>query len=103
MLRWLALLFALILIGLQWRLWTGNGGWPQVRELERAVQAQRERNRALSRRNEALEAEVEDLREGDAAVEERARTELGLIKSGEVFYRVLEPAQAEAGANDEGD
>lgn len=97
MLRWLALLFLVILVALQVRLWSGNGSRPQVIELERAVQAQREQNRALSQRNEALAAEVDDLKQGEAAVEERARAELGLIKPGETFYRVIEPAGKDDG------
>ena len=95
MLRWLALVFALLLIGLQIKLWSGSGGLPEVAELERAVEAQRQQNRALTQRNDALAAEVEDLKQGDAAVEERARAELGLIMPDEVFYRVVEPASTE--------
>jgi cell division protein FtsB len=94
-LRWLALVFVLLLIGLQVKLWTDSGGLPEVAELEQAVAAQREQNRELSLRNEALAAEVSDLKEGDAAVEERARAELGLILPDEVFYRVIEPATQE--------
>ncbi len=95
MLRWLALVFVLLLIGLQVKLWTDSGGLPEVAELEQAVAAQREQNRELSLRNEALAAEVSDLKEGDAAVEERARAELGLILPDEVFYRVVEPSTQE--------
>lgn len=91
MLRWLILLLLALLIVLQIRLWYGAGSWPAVRELERTVAGQRSENAALQRRNQALGAEVEDLKQGEAAAEERARSELGLIKPGEVFYRVVEP------------
>ncbi|HET6603141.1 MAG TPA: cell division protein FtsB [Xanthomonadaceae bacterium] len=91
MLRLLALLLLLVLVWLQVRLWTGHGGVSEVGELERRVHAQRTENAALEERNEALAAEVEDLKQGEAAIEERARSELGMIKDGEVFYRVVEP------------
>lgn len=91
MLRWLILLLLALLTLLQIRLWHGAGSWPAVRELERTVAGQRSENAALQRRNQALGAEVEDLKQGEAAAEERARSELGMIKPGEVFYRVVEP------------
>lgn len=80
-----------MLAGLQARLWFGSGGRGDVRALEASVKAQREENERLQRRNAALAAEVEDLKSGTAAAEERARTELGMIKPGETYYRVVEP------------
>lgn len=91
MLRLLALLLIALLIFLQVKLWAGSGGLADVRQLEQTVETQRAENAKLERRNEALSAEVDDLREGDAAIEERARAELGMVKEGEVFYRVVEP------------
>lgn len=88
-------LLLLLLAGVQARLWFGEGGREQVRALQQAVQTQRAENERLEQRNAALAAEVEDLKTGTAAVEERARTELGMIKPGETFYRVVEPAPAE--------
>lgn len=91
--RWLAaLLVALValLAFLQYRLWMGAGGNASVAELEQQVQAQTRENTGLQQRNDALRAEVEDLKSGEAAVEERARSELGMIKPGETFYRVVE-------------
>lgn len=97
MLRLLALLLLFLLVWLQVRLWTGHGGMSEVGELERRVQAQRTENASLAQRNEALAAEVEDLKQGEAAIEERARSELGMIKDGEVFYRVVEPVDMPSG------
>jgi cell division protein FtsB len=89
-LRLLTLVLLLLLAGLQAKLWFGSGGLHEVETLRRTVQAEQEENAVLRRRNEALAAEVEDLKTGTAAVEERARRELGMIKPGEVFYRVIE-------------
>lgn len=92
MARLIALLLLALLVALQVRLWAGSGGLAEVRQLEQTVERQRAENAALERRNEALAAEVEDLKRGQAAVEERARAELGMIKPGETLYRVVEPA-----------
>ena len=86
----LVLLLAL-LAWLQYRLWFGNGGEREVAALQAQVQRQARDNAGLKQRNDALAAEVEDLKTGEAAVEERARSELGMIKPGETFYRVVEP------------
>ncbi len=95
MLRWIALVLIVILIGLQLRLWLGNGSMHEVNALRVAVKKQSDENARLSARNEALGADVVDLKHGEQAVEARARTELGLIKPGEIFYQVVEkPADA---------
>ncbi|WP_158884256.1 cell division protein FtsB [Rhodanobacter sp. L36] len=95
MLRWVALILFLVLIGLQLKLWSGNGSMREVDSLRVAVKKQSEENTRLQQRNQALGADVLDLKNGDQAVEARARTELGLIKPGEVFYQVVEqPAGA---------
>ena len=86
----LVLLLAL-LAWLQYRLWFGNGGEREVAALQAQVQRQARDNTGLRQRNDALAAEVQDLKSGEAAVEERARSELGMIKPGETFYRVVEP------------
>jgi len=80
-----------LLAFLQYRLWVGEGGSRSVARLDRQVQQQTRENAGLQQRNDALAAEVEDLKSGEAAVEERARSELGMIKPGETFYRVVEP------------
>lgn len=88
------LVLVALLAWLQYRLWFGNGGQREVDVLQRQVQAQSRANSGLRQRNEALAAEVKDLKSGEAAIEERARSELGMIKPGETFYRVVEPADA---------
>lgn len=94
MLRWIALLLLLLLAGLQLKLWFGSGSMQEVDSLRVAVNKQAGDNTRLEKRNQALAADVHDLKHGDQAVEARARTELGLIKPGEVFYQVVEPAHA---------
>lgn len=90
----LAVLMALIL-SLNYQLWLSpDQGVRKVRSLEAAVQAQRAENAILTERNAALEAEVNDLKEGLAAIEERARAELGMIRKGETFFRILEETPA---------
>lgn len=86
---------ALLLAFLQYKLWFGNGGQNEVAQLRAQVAQQQAENRTLQQRNEALKAEVEDLKSGEAAVEERARSELGMVKPGEVFYRVIEDGAAQ--------
>ncbi len=100
MFRLLALLLIALLILLQIKFWAGGGGWREAEQLERSVQLQKDENRKLQQRNDALSAEVEDLKSGEDAVEERARAELGMIKPGETFYRVVEPTAQQAPADD---
>ena len=89
-LRVLLLLLVLLLASLQYKLWLGSGGQREVEALRAQVVKQEAENLGLRQRNEALKAEVEDLKSGEAAVEERARSELGMVKPGETFYRVIE-------------
>jgi len=97
MLRWIALILILALIGLQLKLWSGPGSMRDVDSLRIAVKRQADQNEHLLQRNQALGADVQDLKHGDQAVEARARTELGLIKPGETFYQVVDaPAAATA-------
>ena len=93
--RLLALALALLTLLLQYPLWWGKGGWLRVQELEDMQIAQQETNQALIARNAALQAEVQDLRSGTQALEERARAEMGMLKEGEVFVQYLEPGEAE--------
>ncbi|MEO8012153.1 MAG: cell division protein FtsB [Dokdonella sp.] len=94
MLRYIALILLIMLIALQIKLWAGQGGTGDVLRLEKSVAEQKAKNDELKARNDALAAEVENLKDGDEAVEERARSELGLVKPGETFYQVVEPANA---------
>jgi cell division protein FtsB len=92
MLRILVLVLAVMLAWLQYRLWFGAGGQGELAQLREAIARQERDNAGRQQRNDALAAEVEDLKSGEAAVEERARSELGMIKPGETFYRVVEPS-----------
>ena len=88
--RWLTGLLLILLVLLQYRLWVGDGGLSDVRRLRQAVQQQKLTNKELRERNQALAGEVKDLKHGLDAIEERARTELGMVKQGETFYQVVE-------------
>jgi cell division protein FtsB len=102
LLRYAALILLILLIALQVKLWTGQGGMREVWRLEHRVGEQKAENAKLKARNETLSAEVDDLKSGDEAVEERARSELGLLKPGETFYQVVEPADAATKPADDG-
>lgn len=91
MFRLLTLFLVLLLMGLQYRLWLGDPNVRQVWQLEQAIVDQRRENQLLTERNQRLEAEVADLKEGLKAIEERARSEMGLIQEGETFFRLIEP------------
>jgi cell division protein FtsB len=80
-----------LLGGLQYRLWVADGGVVDSRNLEKLAAQQAAANDDLKKRNAVLEAEVADLRDGGAAIEAHARTELGMIKKGESFYLVVKP------------
>jgi cell division protein FtsB len=99
--RLLAFALAALLLLIQYPLWLGKGGVLRVWETERQIEVQRQANAKLQSRNAALDAEVRDLKQGLEAVEERARSELGMIRRDEVFFQVLEgetPAQKPAPA-----
>ncbi|MFP4081027.1 MAG: cell division protein FtsB [Ectothiorhodospira sp.] len=89
--RWLTALLLALLLGLQYKLWIGEGGLLEVYELGRTLEQQRAENRDLQKRNAALEAEVRDLKTGLEAIEERARRDLGMIAEDEIFFQVVDP------------
>jgi cell division protein FtsB len=89
--RVVTLILFVLLVLLQFKLWLGEGGFREVARLETRVENQQQQNDDLLQRNAELHAEVEDLRERLDAVEERARSELGLIKPAEQFYQVVPP------------
>jgi len=95
----LTLLLILLLAALQWPLWLGKGSWLRVWQLDKQVEEQRAANRQLVGRNAALGAEVRDLKQGTAAIEERARNELGMIRQGEVFFQLLDPSHPSGSAS----
>lgn len=88
----LTLIFVILIALLQYPLWLGKGSWLRVWRLNQQVTQQTEQNNIYKQRNDALRAEVRDLKQGNDAVEERARSELGMIKSDEVFYQVIDQA-----------
>ena len=79
----------IVLAVLQFQIWIGDRGMPGVHRLEIAVASQREDNVRLEARNRSLAAEVRDLKEGLEAVEERARSDLGMIGRDEIFYQLV--------------
>ncbi len=81
---------SLLVVVLQYQLWIGDGGLLEVFELQRAIEDQRRQNEELRERNLALDAEVRDLKTAMDAIEERARLELGMVRQGETFFRVVE-------------
>ena len=104
LLRILAVIFAVLIVALQYPMWLGKGGWLRVRQLDAQVDAQKRVNAELQARNAKLDADVRDLKQGLEAIEERARSELGMIRQDEVFLQlpqepVRAPASAEAAAN----
>lgn len=88
-LLFLVLLFLVVLI--QYPLWLGKGGWFKVWDLQKQIVERHETNEGLRARNAALEAEVRNLETGVGAIEERARSELGMMREGEVFVQIVPP------------
>jgi len=89
--RWLVLILLLLLAGLQYRLWLGEANLRQVWQLEQQILQQQMENQQLAERNQRLEAEVQDLKRGLTALEERARSEMGMVRKGETFFQLIEP------------
>jgi cell division protein FtsB len=86
----LTLVLAALIVLIQYPLWLGKGSWLRVWEVDQQIRAQREANRRLQARNDALEAEVRDLKTGLEAIEERARSELGMIRRDEIFFQLVD-------------
>src|SRR6187399_2561337 len=87
--KWLGASLLVVVLLLQYRLWLSGDGVHELTRLSDAVEKQKEENSELSGRNEQLVAEVADLKAGMAAIEERARSELGMIGRNETFYQVV--------------
>lgn len=90
----LSLILVALIALIQYPLWLGKGSWLRVWEVDQQIKSQREKNAKLSTRNRTLDAEVRDLKQGFDAIEERARSELGMVKQDEVFFQVLERGQS---------
>ncbi len=88
--RWLTLLLVTLILALQYPLWLGKGSWLRVWEVDRELAKQKEISQKLKARNASLDADVRDLKQGYEAIEERARSELGMVKRDEIFFQVLE-------------
>jgi cell division protein FtsB len=93
--RAVTLILVVLLLLLQYPLWIGKGSWLKVWDLNRQLDVQQQVNRQTQMRNALLDAEVRDLKQGTAAIEERARSELGMIKRDEVFYQIVENPSAQ--------
>ena len=85
----LTYILAGLLIALQYPLWIGKGSWMRVWDLDRQLLAQKDGNARAKARNDALDADVRDLKQGHEALEERARLELGMMRKDEIFYQVV--------------
>jgi cell division protein FtsB len=91
----LAAALAILIVAIQYPLWLGKGGWLRVWDVERQLAGQRAKNAQLEARNNALAAEVKDLKQGLEAIEERARYDLGYVRGDEVFFQVVDKPAAE--------
>lgn len=87
--RWIYLILVSLFLLLQYPLWLGKGGWLKVWDLDRQVEEQKQLNQKTQMRNAVLDAEVRDLKQGVEAIEERARSELGMVKQAEVFFQIV--------------
>jgi cell division protein FtsB len=87
--RWISLTLVALILLLQYPLWLGKGGWLKVWDLGQQVEVQKQANGQTQSRNAILDAEVRDLKQGTEAVEERARSELGMVKRDEVFFQII--------------
>lgn len=94
--RIVAAVLILAMLALNYRLWISPNGMRDVWRTEQAIERQSEENSRLAERNRTLAAEVRDLKEGRTAIEERARTDLGMIGANETFFQVVPPAPVAA-------
>lgn len=88
--RYIAVILGLLFFVLQYELWIGEGSLASVWRLQQGIDEQKKENEKIANRNQSLLAEVNDLKKGDAAIEERARNELGMIKKGETYIQVVD-------------
>jgi cell division protein FtsB len=89
--RAFALILAVLVVLIQYPLWLGKGGWLRVWDADHQLASQKAKSERLQARNEALDAEVRDLKQGYEAIEERARFELGMVRKDEIFFQVVDP------------
>lgn len=91
--RFLLALLLLIFLALQYRLWVGEGSYAEVRHLQQEIANKKADLERMEKENQELRAEIEDLKKGLEAIQERARSELGMIKQGETYFQIVEPEQ----------
>jgi len=92
--RLLAIVLGCFLVALQIPLWFGKGGWLRVRDLQQQVATQKAATAALDGKTRAFDAEVRDLKTGTEALEERARSELGMVKQDEIYFQLAPAPQS---------
>ena len=95
----LTVIMVFLLLLLQYRLWTGNGSLVEVNLLKDEIEKVKNENENLKERNFSLTAEVFDLKQGHEAIEEIARSEMGMIKDGETFYQIIDNADQQSNSN----
>lgn len=91
--KWIAFILVVILTALQYRMWFGQSSFQKIQQQQQKVSQIEQENLELSNRNHKMIAELRDLQDGTEAIEERARYQLGMIKEGETFFRILDPEQ----------
>jgi cell division protein FtsB len=96
--RLITLALTALLLLIQFPLWIGKGGWLRVADMEAQVAQAQKKNSELKARNDKLDSEVRDLKDGTGAVEERARFELGMVKQNEIFVQIVGKGQGVAAA-----
>jgi len=97
--RWITVILAIVVLAVQGQLWLSAEGLQKTRDLRAAVAEQQRQNQLLRERNEALDAEVVNLKHGREAAEERARTDLGMIGPTETFFQVIPSGERKIVAN----
>ena len=91
--KWLIGILFILLCGLQYKLWLGTGSMSEVWRLQQSIVEQQAQNEVIRDRNSALDAEVQDLKQGLDAIEGRARSEMGMVKKDETFFQIVDDAQ----------
>ena len=90
MIRFFIIILIVFFLMIQFDIWFKDDGFYRVKELEQMIGSQVEENERLKLRNEQLEREIDELKSGTESIEEKARTDLGMIKEGEEFYLIVE-------------
>lgn len=94
--KWIVAILILIILGLQYRFWFGEGSLEQIAELEREIEKQKVENASLQERNDLLLSQIRELKQGTEGLEEKARQDMGMVKKGETFYYVTEAPEKKA-------